>query len=84
MEILRDKFGITRLAIVGGGKINGAFLEAVLIDEISIVIGTGANGRVNQPSLFDGRPENRRPVELKLKAVQSFADGAVWLRFSAK
>lgn len=84
MEILRNKFGIERLAIVGGGKINGGFLETGLIDEISIVIGPGADGRVNQPSLFDGRSENQRPIDLKLKAVQSFDDGAVWLRYLTK
>ena len=77
MEILQNKFGVERLAIVGGGKINGGFLEAGLIDEISIVIGPGADGRVNQPSLFDGRAENQQPIDLKLKAVRSFDDGAV-------
>ena len=39
MEILADEFNIDRLAIVGGGKINGGFLEAGLVDEISILIG---------------------------------------------
>lgn len=77
MEILQNKFGVERLAIVGGGKINGGFLEAGLIDEISIVIGPDADGRVNQPSLFDGRAENQQPIDLKLKAVRSFDDGAV-------
>ena len=57
MEILTDEFNINRLAIVGGGKINGGFLEAGLVDEISILIGAGADGRTGQPSLFDGRPD---------------------------
>lgn len=84
MEILAEQFGVDRLAIVGGGKINGGFLDTGLIDEISIVIGPGADGRVNQPSLFDGRPAERRPIDLKLKDVQSFDDGAVWLRYLTK
>lgn len=84
MEILNNEFGVERLAIVGGGRINGAFLDAGLIDEISILIGAGADGRINQPTLFDGRPENRKPVALSLKDVQSYDDGAVWLRYLIK
>ena len=57
MEILADESNIDRLAIVGGGKINGSLLEAGLVDEISILIGAGADRRTGQPSLFDGRPE---------------------------
>ena len=52
MEILADEFNINRLAIVGGGKINGSFLEAGLIDEISILIGAGADEPVNQAFLM--------------------------------
>ena len=84
MEILADEFNIDRLAIVGGGKINGGFLEAGLVDEISILIGAGVDGRTGQPSLFDGRPENNRPIALQLKDVASFDDGAVWLRYLVK
>lgn len=84
MSILTDEFNVERLAIVGGGKINGGFLQAGLVDEISILIGAGADGRSNQPSLFDGRPDNSRPVALQLKDVQSYDDGAVWLRYLVK
>ena len=82
MEILADEFNIDRLAIVGGGKINGGFLEAGLVDEISILI--GADGRTGQPSLFHGRPESGRPIALQLKDVESYEDGAVWLRYLVK
>ena len=84
MEILADEFNIDRLAIVGGGKINGGFLEAGLVDEISILIGAGADGRTGQPSLFDGRPESSNPIALQLKDVESYEDGAVWLRYLVK
>ena len=80
MEILADEFNIDRLAIVGGGKINGGFLEAGLVDEISILIGAGVDGRTGQPSLFDNRTESIRPIALQLKDVESYEDGAVWLR----
>lgn len=84
MEILADEFGVKRLSIVGGGKINGGFLDAGLVDEISVVIGAGVDGRSDQPSLFDGRPANRKVFPLKLKNVQSYDDGTIWLRYLTK
>lgn len=83
MEILNEQFGVERLAVVGGGRINGGFLKAGLIDEISIVIGPGVDGRTGQPALFDGR-EDSRPAALELKSVKSFDDGAVHLTYLVK
>lgn len=84
MEILADQFDVKRLAVVGGGKINGSFLDAGLVDEVSVVIGPGVDGRRSQPSLFDGRPEGQKVLPLKLKDVQSYDDGTVWLRYLTK
>ena len=84
MDILATEFHVGRLAIVGGGKINGGFLDAGLIDELSILIGPGADGRSTEPSLFDGRPADRKPIALKLKSTKAYPDGAVWLRYLIK
>lgn len=73
MEILADKFKVQRVAIVGGGHINGGFLEANLIDEISLVIGPGVDGRTGQPAVFEGLTTNK-PVSLKLQSVKSYDD----------
>lgn len=84
MEILATEFGVERVAVVGGGKINGGFLEAGLIDEISIVVGPAVDGRINQPSLFDGRSENKDPIQLQLKDIQKYDDDSIWLRYLTK
>lgn len=83
-EILADEFGVERMAIVGGGHINGAFLDSGLTDEISLLIGLGIDGREGMPAVFDGRPQGSKPIALKLKSVQSYDDGAVWLRYDVK
>lgn len=70
--------------MLAGGKINGGFLEAGLVDEISNFNWCCADGRTGQPSLFDGRPESGRPIALQLKDVESYEDGAVWLRYLVK
>lgn len=84
MEILVTEFKVERVAIVGGGRINGGFVDAGLIDEISVVVGPGVDGRTGQPSLFEGRPATGRVLPLKLKEVQSYQNGTLWLRYQTK
>ena len=84
IEILKDVFDIERLAVVGGGKINGGFLQAGLIDELSLMIGPGIDGRNSQPSLFDEITDKKDflPVQLDFKEVSTFPNGVVWLRYT--
>ncbi|CAJ1183582.1 dihydrofolate reductase family protein [Companilactobacillus paralimentarius] len=84
VEILVEQFNVERMAIVGGGHIDGSFLDADLTDEISLLIGPGVDGRQGMPAVFDGRPQNRKPMPLKLQSAQTFEDGAVWLRYLVK
>ena len=49
---LRSEFGIKRLLLEGGGKINGSFLAADLIDELSVLIAPVADGSIGTPTLF--------------------------------
>ena len=83
VEILNSEFGVKRLAVVGGGKINGGFLQEGLIDELSLMIGPGIDGRNNQPTLFYGIPDRKdfMPLKLRFKEVSTFPNGVVWLRY---
>lgn len=81
-EILADEFYVKRMAIVGGGFINGSFLEAGLLDEISMLIGAGIDGRKGMVGVFDGRSMQSNIVELKLEKLDSFDDGSIWIRYS--
>lgn len=82
MELLRENFGVERLALTGGGHINAAFLKAGLIDEFSILIAPGIDGRALMACSFDGL-DNRSgsPFPLKLMAVEQPGNGMVWLRY---
>lgn len=84
MEILADEFDVTRLAVVGGGHINGSMLAAGLIDEISILIGAGVDGRGNQAAVFDGIDKDEHPINLKLKNVTQYDSDTVWLKYTVK
>lgn len=80
MEILRSEFGVERLAVVGGGHINGSMLDLGLIDEISMMYGYGIDGREGMAAAFDGRPKKRKPVRIEFKSVKE-QDGIVWMRY---
>ena len=95
---LRAQFGIKTLLLEGGGTINGSFLAANLIDELSILVGPVADGSVGTPSLFDVQDAPRRPRRpkgraksnvmparsLELMKVQKRAGGIVWLRYKVR
>ena len=83
MELLATDFGVRRLAIVGGGHINGGFLSCGLLDEVSIVIGAGIDGRSGMTAVFDGIDDPDRPVTLlRLTDVRRIGDDSVWLRYA--
>lgn len=82
MEILHREFGVERLAVLGGGHINGGFLEAGLIDEVSLLLAPGIDGRKGQTVLFDGIADmGRMPVKLSPLGVEQFENGTLWIRY---
>ena len=83
-EIIAEQFGVERIAVVGGGHINAGFLAAGLLDEVSVLIGAGIDGRGGMPAVFDGLPMERPVTELKLNSVRQYGSGAVWLRYAVK
>ena len=82
MDELGAHFGIRTLLLEGGGHINGAFLQAGLVDEVSILLVPGIDGRHDVAATFDGMnlPENRA-VSLRLKSVERRAQDTLWLRY---
>jgi len=79
---LGERFGIRRLLLEGGGHINGAFLQAGLVDEVSILLVPGIDGRHEVPAVFDGvDPARKAAVPLKLKSVERREKDTLWLRY---
>jgi 2,5-diamino-6-(ribosylamino)-4(3H)-pyrimidinone 5'-phosphate reductase len=81
LEKLRKEFGIRKLLLEGGGKINGSFLAANLVDELSVLIAPVADGSIGTPTLFDveaGAGPRRR---LRLTSVETLEEDLVWLRY---
>jgi 2,5-diamino-6-(ribosylamino)-4(3H)-pyrimidinone 5'-phosphate reductase len=81
---LRSTFGIRRLLLEGGGKINGSFLAADLIDELSVLVAPVADGAIGTPSLFDAG-EGKGPCRrLKLLSSKRLTDDLLWLRYRVR
>lgn len=84
MELLAEEFGVERLAVTGGGHINGAFLKAGLLDEVSYMVAPGIDGRAGMAAVFDGIADKSRPAtQLRLESVKQMGE-TVWMRYTFK
>ena len=84
VNLLGEHFGIRRLLLEGGGgHINGAFLEARLVDEVSLLMVPGIDGRHEIPAVFDGvSPAKKEAVALKLISVEQRKNDTIWIRYN--
>jgi 2,5-diamino-6-(ribosylamino)-4(3H)-pyrimidinone 5'-phosphate reductase len=83
LDLLGEHFGIRRLLLEGGGHINGGFAEQGLIDEVSLLLFPGIDGRRGIPTVFDGLEGiERGAIRLTLDAVERRDGDVLWLRYS--
>ncbi|MBE6949218.1 MAG: pyrimidine reductase [Ruminococcaceae bacterium] len=76
LKKLKELFGIEKLLLEGGSKINGAFHKEKLIDELSLVMIPLTASKESKPLFYDGGLDI-----YKLMDVQKLPSGAVWLRY---
>jgi riboflavin biosynthesis pyrimidine reductase len=82
VRLLGEHFGIRTLLLEGGGHINGGFLKAGLVDELSLLVVPCIDGRHNIAAVFDGiSAENYSPARLRLKSLEERPGDALWLRY---
>ena len=81
LEKIGARLGVRTLLLEGGGGINGTFLRAGAIDEVSLLVAPVVDGRMGTPALFDVPGEGIPPHRLALEAVERRADDMLWLRY---
>jgi len=81
VDQLGKHFGIRTLLLEGGGHINGAFLQASLVDELSLLVVPGIDGRHEIPAVFDGLSQSKKAVLLRLKSLERRRRDTLWLRY---
>jgi 5-amino-6-(5-phosphoribosylamino)uracil reductase len=88
LDTLGGAFGAGTLVLQGGGRTNGTFLKAGLIDEFSILIFPGVDGLAGVPSIVeaDGQPGERPAAgqALRLLGSEVLDEGMVWLRYAVE
>ncbi len=80
---LKDYFGLESIALCGGATIDGAFLQAQLVDEISLVVAPFVSGDNDIQSSFNtmGKFVNK---QFEFQSAKKLADGGVHLIFTRK
>lgn len=83
LEQLHSIFKIKTLILEGGGHINGSLLSNGLIDEVSILVFSLADGTSGTPTTFEicRQLERDAAIELKLHDVKKLAHDVIWLRY---
>ncbi|MCM1193967.1 MAG: dihydrofolate reductase family protein [Lachnospiraceae bacterium] len=83
---LKRAFGIDTLMVIGGGAVDWTFLQAGLIDELSLVVCPLADGQTDTASVFDcySQLERKGPVAFSLADVQKLPGDGIWLRYNPK
>lgn len=86
MQKLYDLFHIDRLMICGGGIVDYTFLQAGLIDELSLVIVPLTDGSVNVASVFDQSPYVNAggAIAFTLLEAKVLPGDGVWLRYQPR
>jgi riboflavin biosynthesis pyrimidine reductase len=85
LAILGEELGLDRLLLEGGGHLNGAFLRAGLVDEVSLMLVPAIDGVAGAPAVFDGPEANASAIpaieRLTLESHEVLDNGIVWLRY---
>jgi riboflavin biosynthesis pyrimidine reductase len=85
LATLHRELGIERLLLEGGGVVNGSFLRAGLIDEISVIIIPAVDGAAGAPCVFDSPSADAEPPapvrKIDLIGCEQMEAGVVWLRY---
>jgi 2,5-diamino-6-(ribosylamino)-4(3H)-pyrimidinone 5'-phosphate reductase len=78
---LGSALGLRKVMLQGGGKFNGAMLQAGLVDEISHITVPIADGGTEVATMFDGGPSRRSAATLRLFSHKLLKGGAIWCRY---
>lgn len=83
LEVLGLELGIGRLLLEGGATINGSFLAAGLVDELSLLIVPALDGRTGNQSFIEfGAGGLADRVQLSLTSCDALEHGLVHLRYA--
>lgn len=80
---LSDEYGVRRVRVDAGGRLNGALLRAGLVDEVHLLVCPVLSGGSSPRSSFvaDDLAPGEEGVRLERTGVEAFDDGTVLLSY---
>ena len=82
LQTLQRGFGAKRMMVEGGGVVNGKFLAAGVVDEISLLLVPAIDGTTGTRTIFEGGPAGLgRKVALRFRSAETLKGGALHLRY---
>jgi riboflavin biosynthesis pyrimidine reductase len=82
LEVLGRELGVRRLLLEGGATVDGSFLAAGLVEELSVLVTPALDGRAGKQSFIEsGENGLADKVQLSLKSCEALAYGIVHLRY---
>ncbi len=78
-------FGVKTMLLEGGAITNGHLLQMGLVDELSIIVYPGIDGKLGRSSIVEYACEEENPmanIKLELKSCETVGSGYVWLRYN--
>ncbi|WP_250454839.1 dihydrofolate reductase family protein [Caballeronia sp. ATUFL_M2_KS44] len=85
VDTLERELKIKTLIVEGGSHVSGAFVNAQLADEVSVLLIPLVDGRETHPSSFEiGMEKWQQPTYLKLDSVEKLENDVVWVRYTRK
>jgi riboflavin biosynthesis pyrimidine reductase len=82
LEALGERLGIKTVLLEGGAKVNGAFLKAGAVDEVSLLVCPAIDGASGQPAIFETGETGVGPqLRLELIGAQPLLANTVHLRY---
>ncbi len=81
---IKKDLHVTSMMLAGGGVVNWSFVQAGLVDEMSIVLAPAADGNRSTQSLFMTKAgiSEDHPVIFKPLEVELLDDGFIWLHYA--
>lgn len=82
---LAGELGTKRLVVEGGPHVSGSFVNAGLVDEVSVLVLPLIDGRGEHPASFEVAAERwQQPAYLTLNSAEVQHGGSVWLRYTRR
>lgn len=85
LKHLEEDFDAKNMLLEGGAIINGNLLKMGLVDELSLIIYPGIDGKSDHPSIIECQCGEESPMEaskLELKSCETVGSGFVWIRYA--